>query len=63
MRRKDLMNPDGTCSLCGHMATEHVEGCSQCDCKLVAEPAKEPKDHEATQGALGIKFGLRLRKP
>jgi hypothetical protein len=58
-----LMNPDGTCALCGHMATEHTQGCSECDCELVAEAAKEPKDNEGIGHTIDVRFGLRLRRP
>lgn len=57
------MNPDGTCVRCGHMATEHANGCSQCSCDLVAEAAKEPKDTEGIGNELDVEFGLTLRKP
>lgn len=60
---KSLMNPDGTCVKCGHAATEHAEGCSQCDCKLVAIAAKEPKDTEGIGHTLDTEYGLTLREP
>ncbi len=58
-----LMNPDGTCAKCGHMATEHANGCSQCDCDLVAEAAKEPPATEGIGNTIDVDFGLTLRKP
>ncbi len=63
MDAKTLMNPDGTCVRCGHMATEHVSGCSQCDCELVAEAAKEPRGNEGIGTTVGTGFGLSLREP
>ena len=63
MNDSALMNPDGTCSRCGHMATEHAEGCSQCECDLVAEAAREPPDHEGIGNKIGVPFGLTLREP
>jgi hypothetical protein len=63
MSKSSLMNPDGTCAKCGHMATEHAEGCSQCDCKLVAIAAKEPKETEGIGNTLDTDYGLTLREP
>lgn len=63
MSSATLMNPDGTCVKCGHMATEHADGCSQCDCELVAEAAKEPPDTETASSDADVHFGLKLRKP
>jgi hypothetical protein len=63
MSESHLMNPDGTCARCGHMATEHANGCSQCGCDLVAEAAKEPNDTEGIGNRIDVEFGLTLRKP
>jgi hypothetical protein len=63
MTEPALMNPDGTCARCGHMATEHAHGCSQCSCELVAEAAKEPDETEGIGKTIDSDFGLTLRLP
>ena len=63
MSEATLMNPDGTCTQCGHMATEHANGCSQCECDLVAEAAKEPPTTDGIGNENDLAFGLKLRKP
>jgi hypothetical protein len=63
MTESALMNPDGTCARCGHMATEHAVGCSQCSCGLVAIAAREPKDTEGIGNTIDVQYGLTLREP
>lgn len=63
MTKPALMNPDGTCVRCGHMATEHANGCSQCSCDLIAEAAKEPEDTEGIGNTIDVDFGIKLREP
>jgi len=63
MNEPALMNPDGTCVRCGHTATEHAHGCSQCNCKLVAEAAVEPSETEGVGNTINVPFGLSLREP
>lgn len=63
MTKPTLMNPDGSCVRCGHMATEHAQGCRQCDCKLVVVAAKEPAETEGIGNRIGVDFGVTLREP
>jgi len=63
MTKATLMNSDGSCVRCGHMATEHARGCSQCDCKLVVIAAKEPPDTEGIGNSIDVDFGVMLREP
>jgi hypothetical protein len=63
MGDENLMNPDGTCVECGHLATEHASGCSVCDCELVAEAAKETEAETGIEQKIGTEFGICLRRP
>ena len=63
MGDETLMNSDGTCAKCGHVATEHANGCSLCDCDLVAEAAKETEETRGIGSKIGVEYGVVLRKP
>jgi len=63
MSDENLMNSDGTCVECGHVATEHANGCSMCDCEIVAEAAKETEAGTGIEKKIGVEFGVCLRRP
>lgn len=63
MGDEKLMSSDGTCVECGHMATQHANGCSTCDCELVVEAAKETEAETGIERKIGTEFGVRLRRP